>query len=54
MVGSIFDFLGPYGTINDKVAIKPAKMAILGPNLKNDVPQYLECAKLDHYSSFSR
>ena len=35
-----------------KVAIKPAKMAVLGPNLKNDVPKYLEWARLAQYSSF--
>ena len=28
------------------MAIKPAKMAVLGPNLKSDVPKYLELAKL--------
>ena len=27
------------------MAIKPAKMAVLGPNLKNDVPKYLEWAR---------
>ena len=27
-------------------------MAVLGPNLKNDVPKYLEWARLAQYSSF--
>ena len=34
------------------MAIKPAKMAILGPNLKNDVPKTSEWARLAQYSSF--
>ena len=34
------------------MAIKPAKMAVLGPNLKNDVPKYLEWARLAQYSIF--
>ena len=28
------------------MAIKPAKMAVLGPNLKINVPKYLEWARL--------
>ena len=36
-----------------KMTIKPGKMAVLGPNLKSDVPKYLERAKLTQYSSFS-
>ena len=49
MVGSIFGFLARW---THKVAINPAKMAILGPNLKNDVPKTSEWASLAQYSSF--
>ena len=48
-MGSIFGFLA---IRTHKVAIKPAKMAILGPNLKNDVPKTSEWARLAQYSSF--
>ena len=48
----IFGFVWALRT--HKMAIKPAKMAVLGPNLKNDVPKYLEWARLAQYSSFSR
>ena len=46
----IFVFLGALWT--HKMAIKPAKMAILGPNLKNAVPKTSEWAKLTQYSTF--
>ena len=46
----IFGFVWALRT--HKMAIKPAKMAVLGPNLKSDVPKYLEWAKLTQYSSF--
>ena len=49
MVGSIFGFLA---IRTHKVAINPAKMAILGPNLKNYVPKTSEWARLAQYSSF--
>jgi len=35
-----------------KIHLKPPKMAILGPNLKNDVPKTSEWARLAQYSSF--
>ena len=46
----IFGFFGALRT--HKMAIKPAKMAILGPNLKNAVPKTSEWAKLTQYCSF--
>ena len=49
MEGSIFGFLAIW---THKVAIKPDKMAILGPNLKNAVPKTSEWARLAQYSSF--
>ena len=35
-----------------KIPLKPLKMAILRPNLKNDVPEYSEWARVAQYSSF--
>ena len=44
--GVRFWIFGLFGALRThKMAIKPAKMAVLGPNLKSDVPKYLERAK---------
>ena len=48
--GVHFYFFGALRT--HKMAIKPVKMAILGPNLKNAVPKTSEWAKLTQYSTF--
>ena len=51
--GSIFGYFGFFRALRThKMAIKLAKMAILGPNLKNAVPKTSEWAKLTQYSTF--